>query len=373
MSKGATIIPDDITDMMYQLTLSSAEFRLLNLAIRKRFGFRDNALPLSAGYIATKLNITRRTAINISNELVRLKILTKYKIVGSDINHYDINPNIKEWVIGEKYVRSEKLCTSEKNFTSNSDVLPSEKDFTTSSEKNFTPPSEKLFTHNQTLVIIKHKKNQTKKKTKKEKSQQITSQVPSVVDPPNQVSKINKIKLKKKTKNAKDKNKITTSYKLTPEERQEMREKYPILLDQELRETFLEFVKMRDEIKKPLTRRALMIALKHLAKYSEGNAPVAVMILEKSIAEGWQGLFPLDDKELKVMNGSKRVKVFKQLEDEYVEEKRKKQEAELRKYDEEKYGVQFDTSGNPINHRDNNSLQHVPFVTKPNLLKRLAY
>jgi hypothetical protein len=56
----------------------------------------------------------------------------------------------------------------------------------------------------------------------------------------------------------------------------------------------------RKEIKKPLTERSFNMQLKFLKAYSE---PDAIKILEQSILNGWQGLFPL--REDKKINGQK--------------------------------------------------------------------
>ena len=58
-------------------------------------------------------------------------------------------------------------------------------------------------------------------------------------------------------------------------------------------DTFNDFKEKRKEIKKPLTGRAEELAIKELAKLKEaGNNPQAV--LEQSIMNSWQGLFPLN-------------------------------------------------------------------------------
>lgn len=58
------------------------------------------------------------------------------------------------------------------------------------------------------------------------------------------------------------------------------------------REAVLEFIKMRKLIKKPMTPHALELALKNLNKLSSDEG-TQIAILEQSIANSWQGLFPL--------------------------------------------------------------------------------
>ena len=47
---------------------------------------------------------------------------------------------------------------------------------------------------------------------------------------------------------------------------------------------------------KPYTTRGLQTALHRLQQISEYNEGIAIRIISQSIANGWQGLFPLDDK-----------------------------------------------------------------------------
>lgn len=57
-------------------------------------------------------------------------------------------------------------------------------------------------------------------------------------------------------------------------------------------EVFHEYVEMREKIKKPLTSNAIKLAYSKLATLKEeGNDPKAV--LEQSIFNSWQGLFPV--------------------------------------------------------------------------------
>lgn len=58
------------------------------------------------------------------------------------------------------------------------------------------------------------------------------------------------------------------------------------------REAVLEFIKMRKLIKKPMTPHALELALKNLDKLASDEGR-QIAILEQSIANSWQGLFPL--------------------------------------------------------------------------------
>jgi len=70
-------------------------------------------------------------------------------------------------------------------------------------------------------------------------------------------------------------------------------------------ELFHQYIEMREKIKKPMTGNAITLAYKKLAKLKEqGHDPVAV--LEQSIFNSWQGLFPVrQDAEQSSVNGYK--------------------------------------------------------------------
>lgn len=72
-------------------------------------------------------------------------------------------------------------------------------------------------------------------------------------------------------------------------------------------ETIIDFMKMRDEIKKPMTDRALQLMLRKLRNLSL-DEQIQIKILENSIENCWQGIFPLRDDN----NGTKgRVQLEK--------------------------------------------------------------
>lgn len=65
-----------------------------------------------------------------------------------------------------------------------------------------------------------------------------------------------------------------------------------------LRETLKDFLKMRKAIKKTMTDRALKIMLKKLKGFSN-DEDIQIKILEQSILNSWQGIFPLKDQSEK--------------------------------------------------------------------------
>lgn len=67
-------------------------------------------------------------------------------------------------------------------------------------------------------------------------------------------------------------------------------------LSDELTKTVYDFVSMRNMIKKPMTNRALELMLKKLNDMSEDES-VKKRILEQSIMNNWQGIFPLKEEQ----------------------------------------------------------------------------
>ena len=76
---------------------------------------------------------------------------------------------------------------------------------------------------------------------------------------------------------------------------------YP--LDEKLNLAFTDYVEMRKQIKKPMTEKAIELAQKKLDELSNGDNDVAIQILNQSVLNSWQGLFPLkEEKQQKKSN-----------------------------------------------------------------------
>lgn len=58
-----------------------------------------------------------------------------------------------------------------------------------------------------------------------------------------------------------------------------------------------DFIDMRKQIKKPMTLRAVELMLKDLDKYAD-NDEIKIEILNQSIQNSWQGVFPLKNKKV---------------------------------------------------------------------------
>ena len=67
----------------------------------------------------------------------------------------------------------------------------------------------------------------------------------------------------------------------------------------ELRSIVFEFIEHRKEIRHPFTVRGLRMMLKKLNELSGGDTRTATRIIEQSIANGWQGVFPLKEEKEK--------------------------------------------------------------------------
>ena len=71
--------------------------------------------------------------------------------------------------------------------------------------------------------------------------------------------------------------------------------------DPKLNQAFIDFVEMRKKIKKPMTDRAVTLAKNKLAKYAaipfsdDINTVQAIKILEQSILNSWQDVYPLKE------------------------------------------------------------------------------
>ena len=66
------------------------------------------------------------------------------------------------------------------------------------------------------------------------------------------------------------------------------------ITNNDLKQALLDFIEMRKTIKKPLTTRALELLIKKLGELA-ANDKDKILILEQSILNNWQGVFPLKD------------------------------------------------------------------------------
>lgn len=67
--------------------------------------------------------------------------------------------------------------------------------------------------------------------------------------------------------------------------------------DERLNLAFTDYVEMRKQIKKPMTEKAIDLAMRKLEELSKGDNDIAVQILDQSVLNSWQGLFPLKEEK----------------------------------------------------------------------------
>lgn len=71
---------------------------------------------------------------------------------------------------------------------------------------------------------------------------------------------------------------------------------YSVIKDNpELKETFVEFIKMRKAAKKPFTNKALKLNINKAVALGNGDPETIQKVVEQTIEHGWQGMFPLKD------------------------------------------------------------------------------
>ena len=87
----------------------------------------------------------------------------------------------------------------------------------------------------------------------------------------------------------------TSTNRSKPKKKKEPTIYYP--LDERLNLAFTDYVEMRKQIKKPMTSKAIDLAMKKLEELSKGDNDVAVQILDQSVLNSWQGLFPLKEEK----------------------------------------------------------------------------
>ena len=65
--------------------------------------------------------------------------------------------------------------------------------------------------------------------------------------------------------------------------------------NEKVKTELIEFIKMRKQIKKPMTNRALEILIKKLKEMSNNDCDLMVKLLDQSIEHGWQTIYELKD------------------------------------------------------------------------------
>ena len=100
------------------------------------------------------------------------------------------------------------------------------------------------------------------------------------------------------TTNKNDKNeKNDKNKRIIKKKKEKEKSEYDILIqqnfeDEKIKETIYEFIKMRKAIKKPITTKGLELLICKLYKLTT-NIDEQIEILNNSIMNNWQGIFPL--------------------------------------------------------------------------------
>lgn len=103
-----------------------------------------------------------------------------------------------------------------------------------------------------------------------------------------------------------NKNKKEDIDKEKDKEKETIKKEMEVLLyfpeDEQLDSAFKDYVEMRKALKKPMTKKALELAINKLNALSGCDSQIAIAIVNQSIMNSWQGLFPLDRKTVPSSN-----------------------------------------------------------------------
>lgn len=110
-----------------------------------------------------------------------------------------------------------------------------------------------------------------------------------------------------------DKNVVYNNTVLNKERKKEEKGKQPTYNDiisdytedDSLKDALVEFIKMRKNIKSPMTNRALKLLLTNLDKLAKDNNDLKVKILDNSILNNWKGVYALKEEPFKSSQSEK--------------------------------------------------------------------
>ena len=124
-----------------------------------------------------------------------------------------------------------------------------------------------------------------------------TPHSPVIDNPPKEKEKVKE----------KEKEKVKEKEKEKEKEKVKVKEKQYFPNDEKLDESFKGYVESRRQLKKPMTDRAIDLAIKELGNLSGGDSEIAIKIIDQSVINGWQGLFPLRNKGSTTQNRIEEV------------------------------------------------------------------
>jgi len=80
----------------------------------------------------------------------------------------------------------------------------------------------------------------------------------------------------------------------------------------EFEKTMNSFIEMRKAIKKPITEEWIKLVKQKLEKMYPGNEALQIQVLQNSISNSWQWVFPLKEGKEKIDQNSELVKKYKE-------------------------------------------------------------
>ena len=101
-SGGHTQINNDLLEAMIGAKLASQEVRCVLLIMRKTYGWNKDKDKLALSQFATALKVDRKSAHRALRSLVKMKVVTVYQTVDSQVKTYKVNTNLHEWQLSTK-------------------------------------------------------------------------------------------------------------------------------------------------------------------------------------------------------------------------------------------------------------------------------
>ena len=115
-------------------------------------------------------------------------------------------------------------------------------------------------------------------------------------------------------KNLKESNTKNKTYNNTGKEKERKKSGYNEILaditDENLRDLYLEYIKMRKLIKAPLTDRALTMLIKKVESMEPNNIDRQKQMLETAIVNNWKSVYPIKEEQRRYEIGPNGVKML---------------------------------------------------------------
>lgn len=238
---GFTVIANEILDNIVQYKLNGAQYALILSIIRKTYGFNKKSYSISLSFLSESTGLNKNHVKLQLDKLIEAKVINVYsKSSYTSSREIGINKNYDEWDIENRNGSTKKI------------VLP--QNYSTVLEIEYSGVSK-----NEYSGVLK---NEYQKRNKKEKKKEINIGEKKMAPTP-KAPKVGDLNF----------NDLIDSY----------------TTDYTLKETILQFIAHRKEMKKPFkTQYALKLLLNELNKHKD-----KIAVLNQSIMNGWQGIFEL--------------------------------------------------------------------------------